>query len=232
MKRWLVTLAAVAIAASARAQDETQPPPPPPETKPKLLLGGAGESCRTSDDCAGGLGCIAGACGSRAPKPEEKKQSPVEHYRTLSFSLLSDAGAAFSFQSGQDLAALDLGASLRIVVQGFVIGAQVSVVYEKATGGTAFEIGAVEPGIALGYAFPVSERVAITPSARALFFVPFTNTGTSANFGEFTGEVAATCFLGTNGFIEPYIAAGDYQLFSGGSAEFLFTFGYRLGVVF
>ena len=223
MRGWLVTLAALAITADARAQDE--------KPQPKLLLGGSGESCRTSDDCAHELACVAGACGSRTAKPE-RPQSPVEHYRDLSFSLLSDAGASFTFQTGQDLLALNLGASLRVVVQGFVIGAQLSLVYEKATSGLAFEIGAIDPGITLGYAFRVSDRVALMPSAHALFFVPFTSTGTTSVIGEFTGEIAATCFVGMNGFIEPYIAAGDYQPFANGSAEFLFGIGYRLGVVF
>ena len=173
--------------------------------------------------------CIDGVCG-----PKSKEPSPVDHYRTLSFSLLSDATGGVTVESsGQTVAALGLGASVRGVVQGVVIGAQLSVVYESlSTLGGSTSIGLVEPGASLGYAVGLSDHIVLTPAVRGLFALPFTSSlGTSSTM-ELTGEVSLAFFLGMNGFIEPYVAAGDYQDFAAGSGAFLFLAGYRLGVVF
>ena len=228
MKPWLAAVAVAWAPTIAYAQDDTKPPPT------AKALGAPGESCRTSDDCNPELACIGGACGTRAiVSASTPPESPVARYRRMSVSLLSDAGAGFTFESDVNVAALAFGVSARLVVRGFLVGAQLTVAYEKQTSSNAsLELGALEPGLTLGYVIPASDRVAVTPAVHVLSYVPFTPNSNVGSSMQLTGEVGVSIFLGHNGFLEPYLALGDYQQFSPGTAWFILSVGYRLGVVF
>ncbi len=184
--------------------------------------------------CALPCTALADDVAQRPPPPPPN--GPVERYRELSVSLtsgvdfLGTAGGpggwtGFYVPSGSNaVGVVGLGASARLVVQGVVIGAEMSVTFFDGANAALF------PGATLGYAIALTKRLALTPAFHAELGIP-TAKGAPV-IALLTGELALEIFLGDHGFIEPVIALGDLQNTGTGQPAFAFGVGYRLGVVF
>jgi len=138
-------------------------------------------------------------------------------------------GLATDFGPGGADGVLGLNASARVVFSGIVFGAQFGAFY--VNGITSKTV--LYPGFSIGYAIPLIDRLALTPSFHTEFLI--STASNSSAVVQLTGEVGLEVFLGKHGFIEPVISMGDLQntgAGTSGQATFIFGVGYRLGVVF
>jgi len=176
-----------------------------------------------------------------AARPAAADETPVARYRRLSVSMIMGmdlfatvAGpgggwTGFDSQLGSNPAAaiVGLGASVRVVARGLVMGAELGVEYLNAQSSPAT---VVFPGFTLGYAIPIVDRVAFTPAFHSGFVV--SSAAGSSVVAELLGEVGFEIFLGKHGFVEPVVSMGDYHNAANSADVFVFGVGYRLGVVF
>lgn len=182
--------------------------------------------------------CAAAALAISAPASAD--QTPIDYYRTRSVSLtlgldyslggqLQWGGLATQFGTTGAAGIFGLGAAARVVVSGIVLGAELGVTYiDKLVTSAVFF-----PGFLVGYAAPLTDRVALTPAFHGDFLIS-TAPGSSL-LAQLTGELGLEVLLGKHGYIEPVLSMGALQntgAGKSGDATFVFGVGYRLGVVF
>jgi hypothetical protein len=134
--------------------------------------------------------------------------------------VLSSAGivGAATGPYGQFAPLVNVGVDLRFCIRGFLLAPHFSL----GLGGQ-YTTGGV--GIGVGYAFALTERLALSPTVDLSYLVP--DLGYSP-FVVVTGDLPLTIFIGQNGFMEPYLAVGVGL----GRGGILVGAGYRVGVTF
>jgi hypothetical protein len=180
---------------------------------------------------------------------EGEDAKPVENYRRGSFAITSGMdlispfvgnnqgwnGAIKALGSNTNSTphgVVGLGLNARGAVKGFVIGGQFGVTYFDGLSANPL----VTPGISFGYAIPMTDGVALTPSARAVAILDTGGGSNSQTLIQATGELAAEIFFGKHAFLEPVLSVGDFHGSGAGvesSSDILvYGVGYRLGLVF
>ncbi|MGO8993499.1 MAG: hypothetical protein ACLQVI_09220 [Polyangiaceae bacterium] len=170
------------------------------------------------------------------------EESPVGSYRAESVSLTSGmdlvvpvgapsgwTGFSTRFGNSDTAGIVGIDANVRLVVSGVVLGAQLGVAFYDQIISDAIFV----PGLSVGYAIPLSRKLALTPSLHSVFLL--STAGGASPDVQLTAEAALEWFLARQAFIEPVLAMGDYQdtgAGRSGTATFIFGIGYRLGVVF
>lgn len=173
------------------------------------------------------------------PRIARADDSPVAAYRSDSFGMTTGMETTFALFGGLSLAGdvipsgsggssgfFQLGFDGRYVRSGVMVGAGLQVFFQDGSMSTI-----VSPHLSVGYAIPISDRLALTPSVHgSLQDVPDTG---GIGFFFVRGEVALEYFFGRHGYIEPVVTVGDLVPAgdSSGSAVIV-GIGYRLGVVF
>ena len=125
-----------------------------------------------------------------------------------------DRGAVGSF---------GLGATFRLVLNGIAAALELGGVVIADDRDAS---GAVVPGFGFGYAFDVSNYVAITPMVKGTIYIfPEQRTLTQVAI-----ELPFAIFVGDSGFLEPYGTMGI--MMREGEPAFAGGAGYRLGIMF
>lgn len=175
--------------------------------------------------------------GTSAVTKRAKAEVPTKHYTEGSVSLLSGTGLSLTggapygssgmaglVSAGSAAATLGLGADARFVYRHFLVdlgfGAALGVA-GSGSGGTV-----LVPSLGLGGASALGDTIAMSPMVRGTV----TSILGSGAFFSVVGEVPLTIFVGRNGFMEPYVAAGVLVVV--GQPMFTGSIGYRLGVTF